>query len=92
MNRNSAETLAIQALGWIAARDDLFAAFLGASGAAVADLRARAADPVFLAAVLDFLMQSDEVVLAFAAETGVAPEAAMQAAAVLAGPAARHWT
>lgn len=92
MHRNSAETLAIQALGWIAARDDLFTAFLAASGAAVADLRALAADPVFLAAVLDFLMQNDEVVLAFSAEVGVAPEAAMQAAAVLAGPAARHWT
>ena len=92
MQRNFAETLAIQALGWIAARDDLFEAFLAASGAAVTDLRAGAADPAFLAAVLDFLLQSDEVVLAFAADVGVAPEAAMQAAAVLAGPAARHWT
>ncbi|MDP1667430.1 DUF3572 domain-containing protein [Phaeovulum sp.] len=92
MNRNFAETVGLQALGWIAARDDLFEAFLAASGAAVADLRSRAADPAFLAAVLDFLLQSDATVLEFADEAGLAPEAAMQAADVLAGGAAAHWT
>ncbi|PKP69310.1 MAG: DUF3572 domain-containing protein [Alphaproteobacteria bacterium HGW-Alphaproteobacteria-4] len=92
MNRNSAETVGIQALGWLAAQDDLFMAFLAASGASVAELRVRAADPEFLAAVLDFLLQDDAQVLAFAEASGLAPEAALHAAAVLSGPAGAHWT
>lgn len=92
MDRNSAETVGIRALGWLAAQDDLFAAFLAASGAAVAEVRARAGDPAFLAAVLDFLLQNDEYVLAFADAAALAPEVPMQAAAALAGSAGAHWT
>ncbi|WP_372840695.1 DUF3572 domain-containing protein [Phaeovulum sp.] len=92
MKQDSAETLAIQALGWIAADDDIFTTFLSASGAAVADLRALASDPAFLAAVLDFLLQDDKWVQGFAAAAGISPELPIQAAAVLAGPGAAHWT
>jgi len=53
MQQDSAETIALQALGWLAASDDLLPVFLGATGACEADLRARAAEPEFLGSVLD---------------------------------------
>ncbi len=49
MQPEAAQTLALQALGWIAADDEVFPVFLTASGATLGELRARAADPDFLA-------------------------------------------
>lgn len=52
--QDSAETLALQALAWLAANDDLLPVFLGSTGASEAELKTLASDPVFLAAVLEF--------------------------------------
>lgn len=87
-----AEVLALQALGWIAGQDDLLAGLLGASGATLDDLRARAGDPAFLAAVLDFVLLEDASVLAFAAHAGVAPDRVLRARAGLPGGDLPHWT
>jgi len=65
MQQNSAETIALQALGWLAGNDALLPVFLGATGASEADLRERATEPEFLGAVLDFLMMDDAWVVAF---------------------------
>jgi hypothetical protein len=43
--------------------DDLVEVFLGSSGASLDDLRARAAEPEFLASVLDFILMDDAWVL-----------------------------
>jgi hypothetical protein len=91
MNQVSAENVGIRALGWIAAQDEVFAAFLAASGARVADLRQLAGDPVFLTAVLDFLLQSDTWVFDFAAENGLTPETPMQARMALGGAEGTHF-
>jgi hypothetical protein len=91
MDRNSAETTALKALGWLAAQDDLFATFLSASGASLADVRRQAGEPAFLAAVLAFLMQNDAWVLDFATANAIRPEAVAQALALLGGPAAMNW-
>lgn len=85
MSRVSAETVGFSALGWIAAQDEVFAAFLGASGASTAEVRSRVADPAFLTSVLDFLLQSDAWVIDFASSAGLAPEAPMQARVALGG-------
>jgi hypothetical protein len=90
--RDSAQVLAIQALGWIAADDEIFSLFLGATGVGLGEVRARAADADFLAAVLDFLMQDDRWVVAFC-DAGGHPYTAVQAArAALPGGAELHWT
>jgi hypothetical protein len=68
------------------------AGFLAASGAAPRDLRARAADPEFLGFVLEFLLGSDDMVLAFAAAAGLAPEAPALARAALPGGHLPNWT
>jgi hypothetical protein len=92
MSPDQAETLALQALAHLAGDPDLLGAFLGATGADLAGLRAGARDPAFLGAVLDFLLQEDARVLAFAAAAGVPPTLPAQARAALPGGHAWHWT
>ena len=89
---DSAETLALKALGWLAGNDELLPVFLGSTGASESDLREQAADPAFLGSVLDFLTMDDAWLLRFAADSGLAPEAAMQARAGLPGGEAHNWT
>lgn len=92
MQQESAETIALQALGWLAANDELLPVFLGATGASEADLRARAAEPEFLGSVLDFLMMDDAWVVAFCQERNIAYERPMMARAALPGGAQVNWT
>lgn len=92
MSRDEAETLALEALGWLAGEDDRLGVFLGAAGLTAADLRGRAGDPDLLAAVLDFLLSDDRMVTGFAAASGRAPDAPMRARAALPGGELPHWT
>lgn len=90
--KHSAEVLALEALGWLVAEEDLLPIFLGSTGAGEAELRARAAEPEFLASVLDFLLLDDAWVLRFSSATGHAPEMMQRARAALPGGAAVNWT
>ena len=92
MQPEAAQVIALQALGWIAAEDEVFPLFLGATGASLGDLRARAADPDFLAAVLDFLLQDDRWVVAFCDAQGHPYAAPQSARAALPGGAVVNWT
>ena len=92
MQPEAAQVLALQALGWIASDDEVFPLFLTATGANLDDLRARAADPDFLAAVLDFLLQDDRWVVAFCDVQGQAYTAPQAARSALPGGAAVNWT
>lgn len=92
MRRESAEVLALQALGWIAADEGRLGAFLTATGASLADVRARAADPAFLGAVLDALLADERAVRAFCADAGVPLDAPLAARAALPGGDLPHWT
>ena len=92
MQRESAETLALQALGWIAANEELLPVFLGSSGATLDELRTRIEDPAFLVSVLDFLTLDDTWVTAFAEAVGVSPEAPLAARQALPGGETVSWT
>jgi hypothetical protein len=92
MREDAAQVLALQALGWIASNDEVFPAFLGATGASLAELRARAGDLEFLTAVLDFILMDDQWVVAFCDAEGhpyTAPQAARRA---LPGGVEETWT
>lgn len=91
MTGEAAETIGLQALGWIAGNDELLPVFLGATGAGLAELRARAAEPEFLAAVLDFLLLDDAWVTGFCAAAGLPCEMPRAARAALPGAAAADW-
>jgi hypothetical protein len=92
MNIERAAGVGQAALIWLADRPELFGRFLDASGAAPQEIRAQAEDPEFLGFVLDFLLAADATVLAFAAETGLAPDAPARARALLPGGALPNWT
>ncbi len=92
MQPEAAQLLALQTLGWIAADDEVFPLFLAATGANLSDLRRRAADPDFLAAVLDFLLQDDRWVVAFCDAQGHPYTAPQAARAALPGGAMVNWT
>lgn len=92
MQQDRAETIAMRALAWLAANDDLMPVFLGATGATGDDLRDQAGDPAFLGSVLDFLMADDAWVIAFCDSAGLAYEVPMQARHCLPGGGDVHWT
>jgi hypothetical protein len=91
MKQDRAETLALQALAWMAADDDMAARFAGATGASLPEARNRLEDPVFLASVLEFLLMEDRWVMAFCDTHGLPYEAPMQALVALPGGRRDEW-
>lgn len=73
-----AETVALQALGWIAADEDRLGRFMGLAGLTADELRARAGEAEFLGGVLDFVLGDEATTLAFATEAGLKPDALMR--------------
>jgi hypothetical protein len=92
MTPEAAQVLALQALGWIAGEEEIFPAFVNATGASLADLRARAGDADFQGAVLDFLLQDDRWVVAFCDSHGHPYTAPQSARMALPGGAETYWT
>lgn len=90
--QESAESLALQALAWLAGQDEDFGAFLAQSGSDAAEIRARAAEPELLGSVLDFLLSDEALLLRFCAEADLAPEAPMRARMLLPGGEVPDWT
>ena len=64
--REVAEIVAVHALSFIAGAPERLGQFLAESGIGPETLRTAAADPRFLASVLDFIMRDDATVKAFA--------------------------
>ncbi len=71
--REVAEIVAVQALSFVAGDPERLGAFLAESGIGPETLRKAAADPRFLASVLDFVMRDDATVKAFAAASQLHP-------------------
>jgi hypothetical protein len=77
------ETLALQALAWLAGEPEELERFMALSGVDRDALRARASDPDMLAAVLDYLMGHEPTLLSFCQAAGIAPTAPARARAAL---------
>ncbi len=78
---------AIAALGFLAADPERLERFLALSGLGPHNLRRAAADPAFLAAVLDYLAGDEPLLLAFASHQGWSPVDIVRAGDVLRGAA-----
>ncbi len=90
--QESAETIGLQALGWLVGNEELLPVFLGATGASADDLAKNARKPAFLGSVLDFLLMDDAWVMAFCDSVNLPYQAPMQARAALPGGAQINWT
>jgi len=65
---------------------------LGSTGTSLEDLRARAAEPEFLASVLDFVLMDDAWVIACADALEVAPGRLIEMRQALPGGGLPNWT
>ena len=86
--REVAEIVAIQALNFIAGEPERLGLFLAETGIGPETLRSAAADPRFLASVLDFVLRDDATVNAFAQVSELHPTNIAAARQVLGDP---HW-
>ena len=81
--REVAEIVAIQALSFVAGDPERLGVFLAETGIGPETLRSAAADPHFLAGVLDFVLRDDATVKAFAAASELDPATIAAAREVL---------
>ncbi len=80
-----AESLAIAALSYLAGRPEELSRFLEITGVAPERIRAAAAQPGFLAAVLDHISSDESLLLSFAADGGFSPLSVGEASRTLGG-------
>jgi Protein of unknown function (DUF3572) len=86
--REVAEIVAVQALSFVAGDPEKLGLFLAETGIGPETLRTAAADPQFLASVLDFVLRDDATVKAFANASQLHPTNIAAAREVLGDP---HW-
>jgi hypothetical protein len=72
--REAAETIALNGLAYLAATQGDIERFLNISGVEAGALRARAGEPEFLAAVMDFLLADDKLLTGFCDAEGLDPK------------------
>jgi Protein of unknown function (DUF3572) len=82
--RGQAEALAIRALVFLADERERLGRFLTLSGIAVSELRRAAAEPGFLAGVLEHIRSDEALLVAFAAQMKIDPRDVAGAEMVLA--------
>ena len=74
-----AQTIALKALAYLAGDEDWLNHFLNATGMDLGDLKAGAADTGFLAGLMDYFLQNEALLLAFAASEELAPDTIVRA-------------
>jgi hypothetical protein len=87
MTVQRAEAMGLDALIFLAEDEARIGRFLALSGTGPDELRRAAGEPAMLAAVLDFLLADESLLLVFANSKGHAPEDVWPAQALLAGTA-----
>ena len=63
MDKEIAETRALEVLTWVLSEDDLIQVFMGATGASQNDLRSNTLSHEFLLSILDFVLMDDRWVI-----------------------------
>jgi hypothetical protein len=86
LTQQQAESLAIQALSFIAGEPERLGRFLALSGIDAGAIRSAAAEPGFLLGVLDYIAGDEALLLAFAGQCGIEPATVDAAHRALAGP------
>ena len=63
MDKEIAETRALEVLTWVLSDDDLIQVFMSATGASQSDLRSNTLSHEFLISILDFVLMDDRWVI-----------------------------
>ncbi len=85
MNKDAAQTIALQALSFLIEDDERLGGFMGATGLDADDLRRGATDPDMLGGVLDYLLAFEPLLVEFADYAGISPEDPIRARQALPG-------
>jgi hypothetical protein len=86
LTRERAETLALEALAFLAGNPEALGRFLGSSGIEASELRRRASDPDMLRAIIEFLLADDALAGDFCRDRGMDPRDLHKANHVLGQP------
>ncbi|WP_245293310.1 DUF3572 domain-containing protein [Mongoliimonas terrestris] len=73
MSREGAEAIAISGLQFLVENPDALGRFLALTGIGPGDIRAAAQEPGFLTGVLEFYLEDESLLLAFAASQSIRP-------------------
>ena len=84
-NMQAGSDIALMYMAYLAGNDEKLGQFCNLSGMGQAQLTARLLEPDFQGFLLDFLLQDESELLAFASEHNLRPEAIMAARAKLPG-------
>ena len=76
---DDAQTVALKAIAFVAADEELFSRFVALTGCGLDDIKSRIGDAAFLGGVLDFILADEPTLLAFVAAEELAPETPMAA-------------
>ena len=83
--------MAIRAVGFLAADEDLFLRFVNLTGLSIDEIKVRMNDSALLGAVLDFILADERLLLAFADAMDLPPEAPLAARRMLPGAPVDSW-
>ena len=83
--QQSAETLALQAIAFLAGDDDRLQRFIATCGLSPQDLTQAVGDSAALGGILDYILGDESLVIEFADHAGVPPEAPAAARRALPG-------
>ena len=86
MNPDDAQTLALKALGFVAASEGGLDRLMELSGLDLGTLRAKASEPEILASLLDFLLADEGLLVDFCHGESIDPKDVHMARHVLGGP------
>jgi Protein of unknown function (DUF3572) len=86
ITRESAESIAAQGLGFLAADPARLVRFLDLTGLSAEQVRSRADTREFLGAVLEHIVNDESLLLVFAAHASILPESIAPALAMLQQP------
>ena len=85
MTPASAEILALKGLAFLANSDAPLDRFMAITGAGAGELRERAGEPEFLAAVMDFLLSDEALLMSFCDIASIDPRELQMARQALPG-------
>ena len=83
LSRQDAESVAVQALAFIAENPEALGRFLSLAGLGPTNLRNAAGDPSFLTGVIDYLLGDESLLVAFAQSAGLQPGMVGEAGRIL---------
>ena len=92
MHEEEAKVIALQALSYLVAEEDVLQRFMDLSGVDAVDLRQRADEVEMLAGVLDFFLGFEPQLLQMCETMGLAPDAPAQARHRLFGGQFEEWS